>query len=93
MTAELWTVEAGCALGVEPIACACTGACVQRILAEHRAVLFHLLAWDLTLIAVERQSWRCEDCQCLNGTHEAFCFRCGAGQPEGLPVARGESGP
>ena len=26
--------------------------------------------------------WRCGDCRCLNGWHESFCYRCGAGQPE-----------
>lgn len=34
------------------------------------------------------QDWRCE-CGDLNRYHEAFCYRCGAGQPEaGAPGAR-----
>jgi hypothetical protein len=30
--------------------------------------------------------WRCE-CGDLNRIHEAFCYRCGAGQPEEEPDA------
>lgn len=30
--------------------------------------------------------WRCDDCRCLNGAYEAFCYRCGAGQPEDVPA-------
>ncbi len=29
----------------------------------------------------EGKDWRC-GCGCLNRAHEAFCFRCGGGQPE-----------
>lgn len=33
-------------------------------------------------IGATPSDWRCE-CGDLNRNHEAFCYRCGAGQPEG----------
>jgi hypothetical protein len=30
----------------------------------------------------EDGAWRCGDCGCVNADHEAFCYRCGAGQPD-----------
>lgn len=43
--------------------------------------------WRNVADAIEREAdddhlWLCGDCKALNGDHEAFCFRCGAGQPE-----------
>lgn len=32
------------------------------------------IAYTLGLI----QRWTCQDCGCVNGHHEAFCYRCGA---------------
>jgi hypothetical protein len=41
--------------------------------------------WRNVADAIEREAetsdWRCE-CGDLNRDHEAFCYRCGAGQPE-----------
>ena len=34
------------------------------------------------------EDWRCE-CGDLNRHHEAFCYRCGAGQPEPTPTVTG----
>lgn len=36
-----------------------------------------------TLGLIER--WTCGDCGCVNGHHEAFCYRCGAGPDEEEP--------
>jgi hypothetical protein len=43
--------------------------------------------WRTVADAIEREAapverWRCGDCACLNAADEAFCFRCGAGQPD-----------
>jgi hypothetical protein len=35
-------------------------------------------------------SWRCGDCRCVNAPWEAFCYRCGAGQPEPMEDAEAE---
>jgi hypothetical protein len=56
--------------------------------------------WRNVADAIEREAsddhlWLCGDCKALNGEHEAFCFRCGAGQPEldSSPARRNEPSP
>jgi hypothetical protein len=53
-------------MGDQKCACRCHGAARSPQGEDHEAV----------------ESWRCTDCNCVNRDDEAFCFRCGAGQPE-----------
>lgn len=43
--------------------------------------------WRNVADAIEREAagdhlWLCGDCRALNSDYEAFCYRCGAGQPD-----------
>ena len=37
------------------------------------------LAEDIGYAIGRIKRWTCADCGCVNGAHEAFCYRCGAG--------------
>lgn len=54
------------------------GQTVSLVIAEQDKRLW---ADDERLIQVIGPDWRCE-CGDLNRSHESFCFRCGAGQPD-----------
>lgn len=61
----------------------CDG-CGKLIAGEPHTIGYHVVhpnarcEWE----AFHGGDWRCGDCRCINGGHEAFCYRCGAGHPE-----------